>query len=71
MHAVLFSTSDSTFRMSSRVGMKKGFPTFIHETAKDYENVFVSAGKVGYQIELAPEDLRSVVAVCSYADLIK
>ena len=55
----------------SPVGMKKGFPTFIHETAKDYENVFVSAGKVGYQIELAPEDLRSVVAVCSYADLIK
>ena len=55
----------------SPVGMKKGFPTFIHETAKDYENVFVSAGKVGYQIELAPEDLRSVVHGCSYADLIK
>ena len=34
----------------SPIGMKKVFKTFIHETAADYEKIFVSAGKVGYQI---------------------
>ena len=41
----------------SPIGMKKQFPTFIHETASGFDKVFVSAGKVGYQIELRPEDL--------------
>ena len=44
----------------SPVGMKKQFPTFIHETAGSYEIMFVSAGKVGAQIELSPEDLLKV-----------
>ena len=44
----------------SPIGMKKQFPTFIHETASGYERIFVSAGKVGFQIELAPDDLISV-----------
>jgi len=41
----------------SPIGMKKQFKTFIHETATSYEHIFVSAGKVGFQIELAPSDL--------------
>ena len=53
----------------SPIGMKKQFPTFIHETAQQYEHIFVSAGKVGFQIELAPDDLMSVVR-CSLADII-
>lgn len=53
----------------SPIGMKKQFPTFIHETAGQYEKMFVSAGKVGMQIELAPEDL-AVAAGCSLADII-
>lgn len=44
----------------SPIGMKKQFPTFIHETAGSYEIMFVSAGKVGAQIELSPEDLLKV-----------
>ena len=44
----------------SPIGMKKQFKTFIHETAMGFEKVFVSAGKVGFQIELAPSDLVSV-----------
>lgn len=52
----------------SPIGMKKQFPTFLHETAKQYEKVFVSAGKVGYQIELAPQDLQSVIR-CEFADI--
>ncbi len=53
----------------SPVGMKKQFPTFIHETAKGYDKVFVSAGKVGFQIELAPADLIKVANIKT-ADLV-
>lgn len=53
----------------SPVGMKKKFPVFIHETVIGHEKVFVSAGKVGFQIELAPEDLISV-AECTVADIV-
>ena len=53
----------------SPIGMKKQFPTFIHETAAGFERVFVSAGKVGFQIELSPQDLISVVG-CAVADIV-
>ena len=53
----------------SPIGMKKQFATFIHETATTYENVFVSAGKVGFQIELAPADLIKVANI-KVADII-
>ena len=54
----------------SPIGMKKRFPIFIHETASSFEKVFVSAGKVGYQIELAPADLISVTE-CKLADIVE
>lgn len=53
----------------SPIGMKKQFPTFIHETAVLFDKIFVSAGKVGYQIELAPQDLIAVVR-CKTADIV-
>lgn len=53
----------------SPIGMKKQFPTIIHETAAGFDKVFVSAGKVGFQIELAPKDLISVVG-CTVADIV-
>ena len=53
----------------SPIGMKKQFPTFIHETAKQYDRIFVSAGKVGFQIEIAPDDLMTV-AGCVAADIV-
>nr|MBQ6241267.1 Cys-tRNA(Pro) deacylase [Lachnospiraceae bacterium] len=54
----------------SPIGMKKPFPTWIHETAREQETMFVSAGKVGYQIEIAPENLAEA-AGCGFADLVK
>ena len=53
----------------SPIGMKKQFRTFIHATATNYEKIFVSAGKVGIQIELSPDDLITV-AGCITADII-
>ena len=54
----------------SPIGMKKQFPAFLHETAVQYGTIFVSAGKVGFQIELPPQDLAKI-AGCHLADLIR
>ena len=44
----------------SPIGMKKQFKTFIHESASDLGKIYVSAGRVGAQIEVSPSDLISV-----------
>ena len=54
----------------SPIGMKKAFPTAIHSTARDFETILFSAGKVGYQVEVAPDDLGRIVKL-NYADLVK
>lgn len=53
----------------SPIGMKKQFKTFIHETAEGFDKIFVSAGKVGYQIELAAKDLIEVTGAIT-ADIM-
>lgn len=53
----------------SPIGMKKQFPSFIHESARAYEKVFVSAGKVGFQVELPLEGLLDA-AGCAFADVV-
>ncbi|MEK4253583.1 Cys-tRNA(Pro) deacylase [Ureibacillus sp. FSL K6-2830] len=45
----------------SPIGMKKLFPTFIDESAKELDYIIVSGGKIGLQIQLAPNDLANVV----------
>ena len=45
----------------SPVGMKKYFPTYIHESCRDFEQVYVSAGKRGLQLMIAPADLIAEV----------
>ena len=41
----------------SPVGMKKQFPTVFHETVELFDTICVSAGKIGYQVEVAPQAL--------------
>ena len=45
----------------SPVGMKKQFPTVFHETVILFDTICVSAGKIGYQVELAPDALMELV----------
>ena len=45
----------------SPVGMRKQYPTVFHETAEILDTITVSAGKIGYQVELAPSDLIALV----------
>lgn len=43
----------------SPIGMKKKYPTYIHESCRDFDSIYVSAGKRGVQIIIAPGDLLS------------
>ena len=45
----------------SPIGMKKMFKTVFHITAKDFPTVIFSGGKIGYQVEINPEDLKQVI----------
>jgi|SRR5574344_1210289 Cys-tRNA(Pro)/Cys-tRNA(Cys) deacylase len=53
----------------SPIGMKKPLRTFIEESATLYQTILCSAGKVGYQIELAPQDLMALTGA-KVADLV-
>lgn len=52
----------------SPIGMKKHFPTYIHQTAAQYPYIYVSAGQRGLQIKVAPDDLLRE-ARAEYAEL--
>ena len=54
----------------SPIGMKKPFPTVLHQIAAERESIYVSAGKVGFQAELAPADLQKMLPM-RLADVIK
>lgn len=53
----------------SPLGMKKPYRTVVHESARNLERIIVSGGRLGLQLELAPDDL---VKACGgeYADII-
>lgn len=54
----------------SPIGMKKKYPTYIHESCKNFEKMAVSAGICGATLLLSPKDL---IAVCDAKtfDIIK
>lgn len=54
----------------SPIGMKKPFPTFFHQSALDFDVIFVSAGVRGLQLKIAPQDLIDYVNA-SITDLIQ
>ena len=52
------------------IGMKKKYKTVFHSTLTDFEKVIISAGKIGAQIIINPDDLlKATDAVI--ADVIK
>ncbi len=54
----------------SPIGMKKHFPTYIHESCQAFGHIYVSAGVRGLQIKIAPQDLiqQSRAIVCNLLD---
>ena len=53
----------------SPIGMKKLFPTYIAQEAQELEEIYVSAGKRGCQVRLAPENLAALTKA-RFADII-
>lgn len=52
------------------IGMKKQYNTVVHESAKDFDQIIISGGKLGSQIILAPEDLVKVTGG-KFADIVE
>ena len=52
----------------SPIGMKKQYRTFFDSSAADKETIMVSAGKIGYQVELSPDELIKLTRG-TYADI--
>ena len=53
----------------STVGMKKQFPTVFHQSCLDQDTIYVSAGKIGFQVEVAPQAILALVRATT-ADVI-
>ncbi len=47
----------------SPIGMKKLFPTFIDDSATNFDKIYISGGKIGTHLEINPNDLTKVIPV--------
>ena len=52
----------------SPLGMKKKFPTVIDSSAKQYDEIYISGGRIGTTIKLNPDELLKVING-QYADI--
>lgn len=52
----------------SPIGMKKNFRTVIDESARAFDSIIFSAGKIGYQVQVNPEDLKKIIRY-EFADI--
>jgi len=41
----------------SPVGMKKAYPTYIHESCRQFDCIYISAGQRGLQLKINPDEL--------------
>ena len=54
----------------SPLGMKKQFPTIVHESAAAFDKIYISGGRIGTSITVNPDSLLTVVRG-QYADVIR
>lgn len=52
------------------IGMKKNYPVRLDQSAEQLSDLYVSAGKVGCQLHLKPEDLKNAVHA-EWADIAR
>lgn len=53
----------------SPIGMKKSLKTVLHETARDFDTILFSAGKIGFQVQMSAKDLEKIIRL-TYGDII-
>lgn len=68
----LFSLSGYVRGGCSPIGMKKSYPTILHESALAYDSIWISGGKIGVQLEINPQALMTLIRAQSgdVADII-
>lgn len=54
----------------SPIGMKKFFTTTIDSSAKNFDTIIFSAGKIGYQVEMSLDNLSKVIKF-TLADIVE
>ena len=54
----------------SPIGMKKVFPTVVDSSALEWDTIYLSAGKIGLQMEISPKDLEKLIRL-SYDNIRK
>lgn len=54
----------------SPIGMKKQFKTTININAKEFDKILFSAGKVGRQVQVNPNDLAKIIPL-QFCDIVK
>lgn len=54
----------------SPLGMKKQFPTILHESAASFDTIYISGGRIGTTITVNPDALLAVVRG-RYADVVR
>ena len=52
----------------SPLGMKKQFPTVIHDTARDFDEIYISGGRIGLTLKINPLDLAQITGA-AFADI--
>lgn len=57
----LFKNTGYVHGGCSPIGMNKLLPTYINESAKDLDFIYVSGGKIGLQIKINPLDLADLI----------
>ena len=50
--------------------MKKKYPTYINETAQNFETIAISGGRCGTTLILSPNDVQKATD-CVFADITK
>ena len=53
----------------SPLGMKKQYPTVVHRSALEYDEIYISGGRIGTTLKLKPEDLAKTIK-SDFADII-
>ena len=53
----------------SPLGMKKQFPTVLHESAAGFDKIYISGGRIGTTIVVNPADILPLIKG-QYADII-
>ena len=53
----------------SPIGMKKVFPTVVHNTAENMEKILFSGGKIGVQVEISIKEFEKIIKV-KFADIV-